>query len=163
MHLDVLLCCGVPAHSVSASNCNMTANGGDERMAKNNFEEAISMNFDIKVIGLKPEWDFSFIQCTGLLSLQWKDLGEEFLNTSVWDVFNSTTVQTMSLCGDHSTYKTLVHYPLAIIEEVMQLIRAGPFTVLAYEWYSVKVLQWFLLGIYHCIQFLSFGVVFFFN
>lgn len=47
--------CGVQAHSVSAGNFNMTANGGDETMEKNYFEEAISMNFDVKVIGLKHE------------------------------------------------------------------------------------------------------------
>lgn len=48
---------------------------------------------------------------------------------SVQDVFSSTTAQMIPLCGDYSTYlvlqfvsKTLIICPLAIIEEVTQLI-----------------------------------------
>ena len=48
---------------------------------------------------------------------------------SVQGVFNNTTAQMVPLCGDYSTYlvlqfvsKTLINYPLAITEEVMQLI-----------------------------------------
>lgn len=58
-----------------------------------------------------------------------KEFWEGISEYSVQDVFNSTTAEMTPVCGDYSTYlvlqfvsKTLINYPLAIMEEVRQLI-----------------------------------------